>query len=60
MHFFDYLVLGGSGRVRDKETKSKERKAKTKRTGEQNESGERSKKNKTVLSQEAHPPNSSK
>ena len=53
--FFDYLVLGGSGRVRDKETKSKERKVKTKRTGEQDELGERRKKNKTVLNRVTHP-----
>ena len=37
--FFDYLVLGGSGRARVKETKSKETKAKTKSTSEQNVSG---------------------
>ena len=52
--FFDYLVLGGSGRVRDKETISKEKKVKTKRTSEHSELGKRNKKNKTVLSQEAH------
>jgi hypothetical protein len=51
--FFDYLVLGGSGRVREKALKSKEKKGKTKRTREQNESGKQSKKKKTVLSQEA-------
>ena len=42
--FFDYLVLGGSGRVRDRETISKEKKVKTKRTSEQSELGKRSKK----------------
>jgi hypothetical protein len=52
--FFDYLVLGGSGRVRDKETISKERKVKAKRTREQSESGKRNKKNKTVQSQEVY------
>ena len=52
--FFDYLVLGGSGRVKEKETISKERKIKAKRTSEQSELGKRNKKNKTVLGQEAH------
>ena len=47
-------MLGGSGRVRDRETISKEKKVKTKRTSEQSELGKRNKKNKTVLSQEAH------
>ena len=47
-------MLGGSGRVRIKETISKEKKVKTKRTSEQSELGKRNKKNKTVLSQEAH------
>ena len=38
----------------EKEPKSKERKVKTKRTSEQNDSGKQSKKNKTGLSHEAH------
>ena len=52
--FFDYLVLGGSGRVKEKETISKERKVKAKRTSKQSDLGKRNKKNKTVLCQEVH------